>query len=107
MTAKEDKKTSVFAKTTPRQAARVGRVPGLILAQRWGRPSLAGGVCALILPILRDCCISFSMTSYKRWTEGISDSAPKKNGVSAGAILLEFSKSYGYVIGRNGSSNDC
>ena len=34
MTAKEDKKTP----------ARVGRVPGLILAQRWGRPSLAGGV---------------------------------------------------------------
>ena len=31
----------------------------------------------------------------------------KKNGVSAGAILLEFSKSYGYVIGRNGSTNDC
>ena len=31
MTAKEDKKT----------LARVGRVPGLILAQRWGRPSLA------------------------------------------------------------------
>ena len=34
MTAEEDKKTP----------ARVGRVPGLILAQRWGRPSLAGGV---------------------------------------------------------------
>ena len=34
MTAKEDKKTP----------ARVGREPGLILAQRWGRPSLAGGV---------------------------------------------------------------
>ena len=34
MTAKEDKKTP----------ARVGRVPGLILAQRWRRPSLAGGV---------------------------------------------------------------
>ena len=34
MTAKEDKKTP----------ARVGRVPGLILAQRWGRPSLAGSV---------------------------------------------------------------
>ena len=34
MTAKEDKKTP----------ARVGRVPGLILAQRWGRPSLAGGL---------------------------------------------------------------
>ena len=34
MTAKEDKKTP----------ARVGRVPGLILAQCWGRPSLAGGV---------------------------------------------------------------
>ena len=34
MTAKEDKKTP----------ARVGRVPGLILAQRCGRPSLAGGV---------------------------------------------------------------
>ena len=32
MTAKEDKKTP----------ARVGRVLGLILAQRWGRPSLAG-----------------------------------------------------------------
>ena len=32
MTAKEDKKTP----------ARVGRVPGLILAQLWGRPSLAG-----------------------------------------------------------------
>ena len=31
MTVKEDKKTP----------ARVGRVPGLILAQRWGRPSLA------------------------------------------------------------------
>ena len=30
MTAKEDKKTP----------ARVGRVPGLILAQRWGRPPL-------------------------------------------------------------------
>ena len=34
MTAKEDKNTP----------ARVGREPGLILAQRWGRPSLAGGV---------------------------------------------------------------
>ena len=34
MTAEEDKKTP----------ARVGRVPGLILAQTWGRPSLAGGV---------------------------------------------------------------
>ena len=34
MTAKEDKKTP----------ARVGREPELILAQRWGRPSLAGGV---------------------------------------------------------------
>ena len=34
MTAQEDKKTP----------ARVGRVPGLILAQRWGRPSLAGCV---------------------------------------------------------------
>ena len=34
MTAKEDKKTP----------ARVGREPRLILAQRWGRPSLAGGV---------------------------------------------------------------
>ena len=34
MTAKEDKKTP----------ARVGRVPGLILGQLWGRPSLAGGV---------------------------------------------------------------
>ena len=34
MTAKEDKKTP----------ARVGREPGLILAQLWGRPSLAGGV---------------------------------------------------------------
>ena len=34
MTAKEDKKTP----------ARVGRVPGLILAQPWERPSLAGGV---------------------------------------------------------------
>ena len=34
MTAKEDKKTP----------AKVGRVPGLILAQRWGRPSLAGSV---------------------------------------------------------------
>ena len=44
MTAKEDKKTSVFAKATPRQAARVGREPELILAQRWGRPSLAGGL---------------------------------------------------------------
>ena len=33
ITAKEDKKTSVFAKATPWQAARVGRVPGLILAQ--------------------------------------------------------------------------
>ena len=31
MPAKEDKKTP----------ARVGRVPGLILVQRWGRPSLA------------------------------------------------------------------
>ena len=49
MTAEEDKKTSVFAKATPRQAARVGRVPGLILAQRWRRPSLAGGVlCGFI-----------------------------------------------------------
>ena len=37
MTAKEDKKTP----------ARVGRVPGLILAQLWGRPSLAGGVLRL------------------------------------------------------------
>lgn len=44
MTAKEDKKTSVFAKATPRQAARVGRVPELILAQLWGRPSLASSV---------------------------------------------------------------
>ena len=34
MTAKEDKKTP----------ARVGREPELILAQRWERPSLAGGV---------------------------------------------------------------
>ena len=34
MTAKEDKKTP----------SRVGRVPGLILGQLWGRPSLAGGV---------------------------------------------------------------
>jgi hypothetical protein len=34
MTAKEDKKTP----------ARVGREPELILAQPWGRPSLAGGV---------------------------------------------------------------
>lgn len=34
MTAKEDKKTP----------ARVGRVPGLILDQPWGRPSLAGGL---------------------------------------------------------------
>ena len=56
MTAKEDKKTP----------ARVGRVPGLILAQPWGRPSIAGGAFPLILFILRECCISFSMTSYKR-----------------------------------------
>ena len=34
MTAKEDKKVP----------ARVGRVPGLILAQLWGRPSLASSV---------------------------------------------------------------
>ena len=39
MTAKEDKKTP----------ARVGREPGLILAQPWERPSLAGGVlCGFI-----------------------------------------------------------
>ena len=56
MTAKEDKKTP----------ARVGREPELILAQPWERPSLAGGVCALILPILCECCISFYLTSYKR-----------------------------------------
>ena len=31
MTGKEDKKTSVFAMATPRQAARVGREPELIL----------------------------------------------------------------------------
>ena len=39
MTTKEDKKTP----------ARVGRVPGLILAQLWGRPSLAG--CVLLLAV--------------------------------------------------------
>ena len=37
MTAKEDKKTP----------ARVGRVPGHILAQRWGRPSLASDVLCI------------------------------------------------------------
>ena len=56
MSTKEDKKTP----------ARVGRVPGLILAQRWGRPSLAGGVLCVDSVHLRECCISFSMTSYKR-----------------------------------------
>ena len=56
MTAKEDKKTP----------ARVGRVPGLILAQRWGRPSLAGGVLCVDFIHLRECCISFCLTSYKR-----------------------------------------
>ncbi len=40
MTGKEDKKTSVFAKATPRQAARVGREPWLILP-------CVGGVLAL------------------------------------------------------------
>ena len=56
MTAKEDKKTP----------ARVGREPELILAQPWERPSLAGGVLCVDSVHLRECCISFSMTSYKR-----------------------------------------
>ena len=42
MTAKEDKKTP----------ARVGREPGLILAQPWEHPSLAGGVLCVISPQL-------------------------------------------------------
>ncbi len=50
MTAEEDKKTP----------ARVGRVPGLILAQRWGRPSLAGGVLPY-LPATRHRAVEVRM----------------------------------------------
>ena len=46
MTAKEDKKPP----------ARVGRVPGLILGQLWGRPSLAGGVLPY-LPTARQMAV--------------------------------------------------
>ena len=60
MTAEEDKKTP----------ARVGRVPGLILAQRWGSPSLADGVLpyltaarhrAVVVRILRKMVITLSV----------------------------------------------
>ena len=46
MTAKEDNMTP----------ARVGRVPGLILAQHWERPSLAGGVLPY-LPAARQMAV--------------------------------------------------
>lgn len=64
MTGKEDKKTSVFAKATPSQAARVGREPWLILAQRWGRPSLAGGVLRSRLSI--SVLLLFSISTLLR-----------------------------------------
>ena len=96
MTAKEDKKTSVFAKATPRQAARVGRVPGLILAQRWGRPSLAGGVLCVDSVHLRECCISFSMTSYKR-----CESLPNCEAVFIKRLYPIYYNVIPYLLGLN------
>ena len=57
MTAKEDKKTP----------ARVGREPELILAQLWGRPSLAGGVLPY-LPAARHRAV----VARIRWMAGMS-----------------------------------